>query len=458
MDEVAREKRRELGRVRQLCQSSVGLRIRRQNTGTESSLNYKRTPQTNSSISISASAKEIKGMTMDDLNPRLTHSSYKKMRNENPTPGANQLLNKISNFFDKGQINNAFRSLSNYHDRVEFIDSVINRRKEIRHIEQQTRFERVAPVLTKVGEKLRANVLAKTVAINNFRKATNMRDSAIPSLVESDASSSLIHTERETRDSIFSPALKGSGAPMSALNTNRLEEPGVALNKVASEPVSGGTVLGGFVQTTTHPSSFSRANAQTKTSKILALLTRKIRRSDSDKSPSALVFGGSPKQNKADEIQQTNSFGETINLKELIKQPRSVGIPKQIFNLGGKVLEKDLYQFLVKNEKEKEFGNIITELTDMKEPLMKDIESRAKMKFVSYNDKKRQDSYMLPHALTAKARTLERRKRFPSQIEDEKSQSFNRTIRIPLNSKNSFALKSSRVGNETSKESYSAYL
>jgi len=458
MDEVVREKRRELGRVRQLCRSSVGLRIRRQNTGTESSLNYKRTPQTNSSISITASAKEThKEMTMDDLNPRFTHSSYKETRNENKTPGATQLLNKISNFFDKGQINNAFRSLSNYHDRVEFIDSVINRRKEIKNIEQHTRFERVAPVLTKVGEKLRANVLAKTVAINNFRKAT-MRDSAIPSLAESDASSSLIHTERETRDSVFSPGLKGSGAPMSALNTNRSVESGVALNKVASDPVQGETVLGGFVQTTNNPSSFSRANAQTKTSKILALLTRKIRRSDSDKSPSALVFGGSPKNNKADEIQQKNGFGETINLKELIKQQRSVGIPKQVFNLGGKVLEKDLYQFLVKNERAKEFGNIITELTDMKEPLMKDIESRAKMKFISYTDKKRQDSYMLPNALTVKAKNIERRKRHPSQTEDEKSQSFNKTIRIPINSKNSFALKSSRAGNETSKESYSAYL
>jgi len=139
-------------------------------------------------------------------------------------------------------------------------------------------------------------------------------------------------------------------------------------------------------------------------------------------------------------------------VKELIKQPRAIGIPKKTFTIGGKVLEKDLYEFMVKYEKQKDFGNIISEITETREPLMKDIESRAKMKFINYTEKKKQESYMLPHALTVKAKNMERNK---GQFDEENQQSFSRMIRIPSSTKNTFALRSSRV--DTSKESYSAY-
>ena len=80
------------------------------------------------------------------------------------------------------------------------------------------------------------------------------------------------------------------------------------------------------------------------------------------------------------------------------------------FEIGSKTLEKDLFKFLVKNEKKEEADHLIKSFETGHEKLIKNIESKVKQRIDQADFQKHQFAYFLPHSYAQKSEYFERTK------------------------------------------------
>ena len=331
---------------------------------------------------------------------------------------SHHLISKITDFYDKKQISDAILSIKNVDGRKKFLDSIVQRRSEIEEVENNLKLERVTPMVLKVTARIKKQVLTKSLGSRFMKSPSQLdplniknigRDSRLSSCSGSEDNTSRMSWRYDDERANANSSILKDAAPRSLFSKP------VADNLPASIS-SGGEHLS---PVKFHPYTVENENVADvesslrtekirKTSKILALLTRNI--VQKALSPKGLVF-------KDDEArkQSNDSRGiDTVNMNEkdksLVNRNKSMSLRNGDYHLGVKSLEKDLYRFLVKNENVENVKEVITGLEEPKEPIMKDIEQKAKTKFLSFMNQRRQINNMLPNSFIAKTNVAERTK------------------------------------------------
>ena len=329
-----------------------------------------------------------------------------------------ELISKISDFYDKKQINDAILSIQNVGSRKKFLDAIVQRRSEIQEIENQTKLEKVAPLVSKVSARIRRQVLTKSSG-SRFKKLSNQleslnirhshRDSFVTTCSDSEANVSRMswRCDDDKPDSTSSPLLKDIGH-RSLLNRPTLDIPPIVVISPGGEQMSPFKTFDSpgleNQKSIDEHSVQTRTSKMKKTSKVLALLTRHT--VQKALSPKGLVFKDSENKN------QMNGFYGVVKMTmdQTDKPPASIALRNGDYHLGAKSLEKDLYRYLVRNENTEIAKKLVTGLGEPKEPMMKDIEQKAKAKFFSFMEQKRQINNMLPNSFITKSNVAERTK------------------------------------------------
>lgn len=374
---------------------------------------------------------KIINRSLDTKHP-LTHGSSFLSRTNTlspeKTPSNNQShLDKISDFYNKTQIKDAISSANKLKDRIKLVDSIIKRRVEIKEMEDQTRFERVAPIIQKASETLKSRVLART-------QENRVRKSILVDCLKS-ANSNV------TSPTFSQPETPSKQSPRNAGGEERRYSRGLetpkdialihsVLSKMAEArkysvklplqetlPIENKTTDETPMK---RDSLNSPANAQTpmdnlrRASNILSFLARSPKKANSpQESPRGLVFDNIIEMknvNKPESISKpllrstTRSFGTRIETGPV----KVGGLSRDTYGLGAKVLEQDIYMYLAKNNKMEEISKFMTGTEEIKEPLMRDIEMKAKAKWSKFQDKRKQVSYMLPNSMMVKSNSNEK--------------------------------------------------
>lgn len=96
------------------------------------------------------------GTPMSSLtSPISTLTSPKSSKAVKEMPSRVSSPQHISDFFDKDQIRGALQEIKRPNEKLQFIDLVINRRREIKELEEQHQFEKIKPLLKQFSDNFK---------------------------------------------------------------------------------------------------------------------------------------------------------------------------------------------------------------------------------------------------------------------------------------------------------------
>ena len=306
---------------------------------------------------------------------------------------ANDSASKISDFYNKDQINEAISALDGVSSRINAIDFILKRRVELKEVENQYKISKAAPVILRLNKNFQKRILKNKLNTkgNAFKKilsrlnedgslldpppqALKHEESVIPSKTVLNRSQISLDTSVNTalpkinihKDSISDSVSKNTKPP--------------TLNQIDDKT----------------PAHIKDAQMLHKARHLTFLLGKaKVA------SPKALVFGdGNQDSIETWEQVVVNSkspvrHAEEEQPKGLRASGRKKSLDPRVYHLGQKYLENDLYKYLVKNGQRGDGTRVIlNEESEPKEKRMKDIEAKVKSKYTKLvKDKVRNSTF-----------------------------------------------------------------
>ena len=240
-------------------------------------------------------------------------------------------ISKISNFFDKEQIRGAIEEFNNSNQKIKFIDFVIKRRKEIKNLEDQQRFDRATPLLKRFSEnyrKRRTGFITDSSHASSFTTIMKRPSALLPEDTPTEPSDRNTGRDKNTESNPSSSLLMNK-MRMFLLRSNNDAAPREAKDQISA-----------FLENPLNLKKFSEVRKDRHKTRLMALRS---------------------------------------------KMP----IKQNELHLGSQTLENDLYKFLLRNEDKLESSSFVLNTTGLKSPSIRTVEHKAMRKFEGYKEEKR---------------------------------------------------------------------
>jgi len=335
-------------------------------------------------------------------------------------PKSPNTLHPPFDVYNKALVRQAIDSAPSVQNRIQIVDQILKRRKELTEAENELKLERAAPIIRKLSMNYR-NRMKKAQSNEgriSFKKsmfAVMASQNNSPAFRPSGQSEGFDKTNQSEVESLrnsaehsFSPyidAMKGNielaRNPTESSYQGGMSPSPFDLNRGTGYDEISRLDLNELTKKESESSNLAQSNGtqglrlKNAKNKIAFLLRQKTTGTQR-----GLVFGD---ENQDQSTQAQIETGMNSSFKKRFPQKRKSLAATMI--IAKEKIEKDLYKFLVKNDSDKHCKNVVY-TSHVRRSITENIESKVKDKYKTFVENKKKISYFLPSSFILSKQAL----------------------------------------------------